>query len=174
MPALSQEAVFIMAFSNGEGAVAQTEVEDLSDFNRVVVQWKGYGGFQIHAREFGADYGDTGHVWLGAPGAVADAITGQGGFMKRHGDTTSPDPLMSEVYSFPAVGAANAGDIALSVETEISAANCGLEIEAQTLEVSADGDIKTQNLTMSVPECDAVGDFLVLNNLLQDLKVAAK
>ena len=63
---------------------------------------------------------------------------------------------------------------ALSVETEVSQANCGLEIEAQSLEVGTQGTVKTQNLTLAVPECDAIGDFLVLNNLLQDLKVAAK
>ncbi len=174
VPALSEDAVFIMAFSNGEGAVAQTAVEDLNDFNRVVVQWKGHSGFEIHAREFGAAYGEAGHIWQGAPGSVADAITGQGGFISRQGDMTSADPLLAEVYSFPTSAANRAGDVALSVEAQVNTANCGLEIEAQTMQVSSAGAIKTKNLTMSVPDCDAIGDFLVLNNLLQDLKVAAK
>ena len=52
--------------------------------------------------------------------------------------------------------------------------NCGLEIEAQALETKTEGGIKTKNLTLPVPDCDAVGSFLVLNNLLEDLKVAAK
>jgi len=173
VPALSKDAVFIMAFSNGEGAVAQTTVEDLSDFDRVVLQWKGQSGFQIHAREYGADYGDRGHIWEGAPGDITDAVIGQGGFMSRHGDMDSAEPLLAEVYSFPS-SAASAGSVALSVETEVSNANCGLEIEAQSLQISGVGKIKTQNLTLSVPECDAIGDFLVLNNLLQDLKVAAQ
>lgn len=174
LPALSNDAEFVLAFGNGEGAVAQAYVEDLSDFKRVVVQWKGQSGFEIHAREYGADYGEKGHIWQGAPGNIADAVTGQGGFITRHGEMGSAEPLLAEVYSFPAVAAAQSGDVALSVETEVTSANCGLEIEAQSLEVDADGKIKTQNLTMSVPACDSIGDFLVLNNLLQDLKVAAK
>ena len=174
MPALSRDAVFVLAFGNGEGAVAQTVVEDLDDFNRVAVQWKGQSGFEIHAREYGAGYGEKGHIWHGAPGAIADAVTGQGGFITRHGDMSSAEPLVAEVYSFPARSAAHSGEIALSVETQVTEANCGLEIEAQVFQIAGDGTLNSQNVSMSVPGCDTIGDFLVLNNLLQDLKVAAK
>jgi hypothetical protein len=50
--------------------------------------------------------------------------------------------------------------------------NCGRDIQAQSLEMRDAGQLKSQNLSLSVPGCDAVGDFLVLNNLLEDLKVA--
>ncbi|MEM6304946.1 MAG: hypothetical protein AAF744_09505 [Pseudomonadota bacterium] len=173
MPALAENAVFIVAFSNGEGAVAQTFMEEMKDFDRVVLQWKGDTGFEIHAREFGADYGAQGHIWRDAPGEMADAITGQSGFITRMGDAAAPDALLAEVYTFPASASQRAGNVALSVEAEVTALNCGLEIEAQTLEVVGDGEMKTRNLTLAVPECDATGSFLVLNNLIQDLKVAA-
>lgn len=172
LPALAQNAVFIMAFTNGEGAVAQTKVEELADFDRMVLQWKGNAGFEIHAREFGADYGDKGHIWKDAPGDIAEAITGRGGYLTRLGDPDAPEALLAEVYSFP-VAANRNGTVDLTVETEVVDMNCGLEIEAQTLEVLAGREMKTRNLTLSVPECDAAGTFLVLNNLLQDLKVAA-
>ena len=172
IPALAQEAVFILAFGNGDGAVAQTSVPELADYNRVVLQWKGATGFEIHAREFGADYGDEGHVWSGAPRDMAAAVTGEGGFLTRNGDTDVAEPLIAEVYSFPVAASPRSGDVALSVEAEVSEANCGIEIEAQALEVRGSDNITTQNLTLAVPECDAVGNFLVLNNLLQDLKVA--
>lgn len=172
VPALAEEAVFILAFGNGDGAVAQTTVPELSDFNRVVLQWKGAAGFELHAREFGADYGDAGHVWSGAPRDMATAVLGEGGFMIRNGDTDVAEPLMAEIYSFPVAAAAQEGDVALSVEAEVSKSNCGLEIEAQALELRGTDQVKTQNLTLAVPDCDAVGNFLVLNNLLQDLKVA--
>lgn len=174
VPALTQEAVFILAFTNGEGAVAQTTVEELADYDRSVLQWKGNTGFQIHAREFGANYGANGHLWNGAPGDVADAVSGKSGVLTRHGDMQAAEPLLAEVYSFPKTYNNKVGTITLSVETEVTQANCGLEIEAQSLEIQPDGGIKTQNLTLPVPECDAEGSFLVLNNLLQDLKVAGR
>ncbi|KIN65693.1 Translocase [Sulfitobacter noctilucae] len=174
VPALSIDAVYILAFSNGEGAVAQTTVEELADYDRAVLQWKGNTGFQIHAREFGANYGSKGHIWSDAPGSIADAVSGASGVLTLHGDTSAPEPLLAEVYSFPKAYNDRAGNIALSVEAAVTQANCGLEIEAQSLEIGSKGQIKTQNLTLSVPECEAEGDFLVLNNLLQDLKVAGK
>ena len=174
VPAMAQEAVFIMAFSNGEGAVAQASVPELADFDRMVLQWKGKSGFEIHAREFGADYGDRGHIWQGTPGDVAGAVTGQNGFITRHGDTDAPEALIAEVYSFPIKAVAQEGIVDLTVEAEVTNLNCGQEIEAQTMQVLDGGEMKTRNLTLSVPDCDATGNFLVLNNLLTDLKVAAR
>lgn len=174
VPALTKEAVFILAFSNGDGVVAQATVEEMDEFSRSVLQWRGNSGFQIHAREFGAGYGEEGHIWQGAPGDIADAVTGSGGIITRHGDPDTPEPLLAEVYTFPKLIEGRSGNVALSVETEVTETNCGLEVEAQALETDLRGGLKTKNMTLAVPDCDAVGTFLVLNNLLQDLKVAAK
>ncbi|QFT58191.1 hypothetical protein FIU94_05085 [Sulfitobacter sp. THAF37] len=174
VPALTQDAMFILAFGNGEGAVAQVKVEELADYNRAVLQWKGSAGFEIHAREFGANYGDAGHHWRDAPGEIADAVIGRSGVLTRHGNSMVSDPLLAEVYTFPKAASEQSGKVSLSVEAEITQANCGIEAEAQSLQLEADGQIKTQDLILSVPPCDAVGSFLVLNNLLQDLKVAGK
>jgi hypothetical protein len=174
VPALSRDAVFIVAFSNGEGGVAQTTVEEMVDFDRVALQWKGEAGFQLHAREFGAEYGSAGHVWSGAARDMSYGVTGQGGFISKLGNPDVPDGLMAEVYTFPAsTTAQNAGNVALSVETEVGQNNCGLEIEAQTLQTFSGNDITTRDLTLSVPDCDAAGNFLVLNNLFEDLKIAS-
>lgn len=164
LPALAQDATVIFAFSDGDGAVTSASVDDLDMYNRTALQWRGDAGFQIHAREFGAAYGEDGHVWVGAPAAQGD--------LTRLGDATVAEPFMAEIYSFPRMSSTSEGTIDLSVEAEVTRANCGLEIEAQSLEVSSTG-IKTQDLTLAVPDCDALGDFLVLNNLVQDLKVAS-
>ena len=174
VPALAKEAVFIVAFTNGEGAVAQATVDEMADFDRVALQWKGETGFQLHAREFGADYGSEGHVWSGAARDMTYGVTGQGGYISSLGDPDVPDGLLAEVYTFPTNATKNSGDVALSVETEVNANNCGLEIEAKTLQTGSGIDITTRNLTLSVPDCDATGNFLVLNNLFEDLKVASR
>ena len=174
VPAMAQEAVFIVAFSNGEGAVAQTTVDELSDYDRVALQWKGDTGFGLHALEFGADYGTEGHVYAEATRDMATAVTGQGGFMARLGDENVPDGLLAEVYTFPTGTTSGEGKIDLSVETQVAENNCGLEIEAQTLQTSRGLDITTKDLTLSVPDCDATGNFLVLKNLFEDLKVASR
>lgn len=173
VPALAETAEFVFAFGNGDGAVARATVEDLADFDRVVLQWRGETGFQLHALEFGSDYDGTGHVWSGKPRDIASAITGKGGFMIMNGNLGVADPLLAEVYTFPSGMESMDGGVALSIEAEVITANCGQEIEARSLEMRGGKGIKTQDLSLSVPDCDAVGSFLVLNNLLQDLKVAS-
>lgn len=173
VPALGETAVFVFAFGNGDGAIAQAKVEDLADFDRVVLQWKEAAGFQMHAFEFGAGYDDAGHVWSGNPRNMASAITGEGGFVTLNGDIDAAAPMLAEVYTFPVDNGRSGGDVMLTVEAEVTAANCGQEIEAQTLEVISDDAIRTRDLTLAVPDCDARGSFLVLNNLFEDLKVAS-
>lgn len=172
VPALAENAVFIVSFGNGAGAVANAQVSGLEYYDRVVVQWRGDSGLQIHALEFGARYGDDGHVWLEAVGDIANATRGEGGFLTRHGATDIDDAYLAEVYSFPSGLAGRDGQVTLSVEAEVTAANCGRDIEAQALQIGSTGQLKAQELLLAMPECNAIGDFLVLKNLLNDLKIA--
>ena len=58
------------------------------------------------------------------------------------------------------------------IEAEVTEANCGQDTLARTLESDVEGAVAVIELTFTVPGCDAVGDYLVLQNLLQDLRVA--
>ncbi|MBU2981065.1 hypothetical protein KO498_04485 [Lentibacter algarum] len=173
VPALAETAVFIASFASGEGAVVTTNVDTLPSFDRAAVQVQGTSGISLHAREFDAEYGTEGHVWSDTPGSIADAATGQGGFVLQLGDATLDNPITAEVYTFPTSIAKTEGEVLLSVDIEITATNCGQDIEAQTLQTDSSGGIKVQNLDMTMPDCDTVGDFLVLNNLVKNLKVAS-
>ena len=173
IPALAQRAVVLMEFSNGDGAVVQTHVEEFSQYGRTVLQWQGDAGFQIHAREFGADYGSSGHVWAGSETPIDSALDTDSGFVVRLGNADVPQPHLAEIYTYPLGKAKQRGMIDLTVEAEIHARNCGMDIEAQSIEI-LDGKLRTQDVVLSIPDCDAIGSFLVLNNLISDMKVAAR
>jgi hypothetical protein len=172
VPALTETAVFIASFADGKGAVANAKVSSLEFYDRAVVQSDSESSVSLHALEFGADYDDKGHVWTQAAGTITDAATGKGGFLISLGNPEVADALMAEVYTFPSGIAENDGDIELSVEIEVTAMNCGRDIEAQSLETGKDGKLSVQALELTMPDCDAIGDFLVLKNLVNDLKVA--
>jgi hypothetical protein len=174
VPALNENAVFIAAFPSGEGASAVALVNALSFYDRVVVQWKGEAGLQLHAREYGAAYFTPGHVWSAAAGDLGDTARGESGFLARLGREGAPDALLAEVYSFPAGTARRSGQVALSVEAEITGANCDTVVEAQTLELHDAGDLRVRDLQLSMPSCEAKGDFLVLKNLVEDLTIASR
>jgi hypothetical protein len=167
IPALSENAVFVIDFGNGLGAVAMSRVEDLSAFDRVALQWDGPAGFQIHAREFGVGYGEAGHVWTGA------TTQGQGKSLKL-GVSDTLAPKLVEIYTYPTESSDRSGTVALSIETEVTKDNCGRDFVAQSFEMRGGEPLRTRDLSLSMPNCTATGDFLVLNNLVEDLKIASK
>ena len=77
------------------------------------------------------------------------------------------------MYTFPQALRNQNGVVRLSVQTEINNANCGGMLAAETLQPDGFGGVVASDLTLRVPECDNVGEYLVLKNILRDLKIAA-
>ncbi len=173
VPALSIDASFSVTLASGETAETAVDVPEAMRTERVVLQYNGDNGLQIHALEFGADYGDAGHIWSGNPGSVEAATRTGGGFLTMLGDRSQPDAFLAEVYTLPEDARGQDGVVRLSVEAEVTAANCNRDIAGQTIQRTAAGGMRPVSLTLSMPDCDAAGEFLVLKNLLRDLKIAS-
>ncbi|MBE0454765.1 MAG: hypothetical protein IBX58_13925 [Roseovarius sp.] len=167
VPALSEAAVFIASFEGGEGAVAVAQVPDLAGYDRFVVQWHGDAdSLRLHALEYGADFGQPGHVWSGVEAADGD------GTLSRLGGGVPAPAHHAEIYTFPTVAALRGGSITLRLEAEVTSANCGRDLEAQSLSAGAPGGLVVQDVLLPMPDCSAIGEFLVLQNLFDDLKIA--
>lgn len=173
VPALTAEARVKVTFRDGSYTTAEAHVPLADTVDRVALVSDRRSGLQIHALEFGADYGDAGHVWSGRPRDPASADKAGGGFVTVLGDASIEDGQMTEVYTFPANTRNRDGVVRLSVEAEVTAENCDRDITGRTLQRQADGSIKPVTLTLALPACDAVGEFLVLKNLLRDLRIAS-
>lgn len=174
IPALASTSVFMADLGNGKGASATAEVPSLQFYDRALVQWQGDAGIHLHAMEFGAAFGEEAHIWDQNTGALEKTIRGQGGFLTQLGDPDLPESLQAQVYTYPSGTSAQSGAIALEIEAEVTKANCAHDISAQSLQISAGGALQVQDLELTMPDCDAIGDFLVLKNVLEDLKVASK
>ncbi|WP_170786098.1 hypothetical protein [Ruegeria lacuscaerulensis] len=167
IPALSEYAIFLISVGDQAGTVATTHIPDITHFDRVALHWQGNTDLQIHALEFGASYGSTGHVSV-------DAKTQGAGQVVHLGQPDLNDAQNVQVYSYPAGQSDQTGSITLSVEAEVTRANCGQELHLQSLELRGDQRLSARDLSVTLPECSKAGEFLVLNNLLEDLKIAAK
>ncbi len=163
IPAMDQTGRFEVRFGDGRRIEVLHPVPDLVGVKRFAVQWLGLDGFILHGFENGADFGGPGDVSPNQPGPVAT-----GGWLVTLGEQAVDNPLMAQVYTYPGQGVAD-----IVVEAPVTAANCGQEKLAQTLS-SAAGAAEVVDLTLAMPDCSAVGDFLVLKNLASDMKVAAK
>ena len=172
VPALAENAVFIASFPDGNGALATAEVETLALYDRFVLQWRGGAdSLALHALEYGADFGDAGHVWASAGQDKARGVAGEGGFLTRLGLPNADQALSAEIYTFPTGNARRGGEVTLRVEAAVNAANCGRDLEAQTIATASSG-LQVQDLVLAMPDCAAIGEFLVLKNLFDDLKIA--
>ena len=162
LPALETEAVVEARLADGTELSDSVTVADLAALRRFGVQWQGNDAFQVYGIE------PAGTISAANPGtAPVVNLPLAGGFLTRLGDPAARTPLLAEIYTFPGTSPAE-----VVVEAAVTPATCGREILGETL-VSVGGTVRVTDLTLAMPECDAVGDFLVLNNLAPDLTLAA-
>ncbi len=173
IPAFESPAFFTVRMPDGSTASALAGLPDIASYYRVGVQWMNNRELELHAMEFGATYGDPGHIWRENPGSPDRAAMGEGGFISHLGTASVTDPMLAEVYTFPRDTLDSDGTVRLTIEAPVTPINCGQETQARTLESDVEGSVAIIELTFTVPGCDAVGDYLVLQNLLQDLRVAS-
>ncbi len=169
LPALTSPAEVSVAFSDG-GAVMQTaDVPDLDRFDRFAVQWMAEDAFALHAFADGAGYDQPGHIHAAAaPGPMAD-----GGFVLALGDASVDRPLLAQVFTWPADRPALSGKVDLVIEAPVTAATCGREMLAETLQ-RIGGRLTLRDLTLAMPDCDSTGGFVVLSDPLADERLAAR
>ncbi len=162
LPALTSEAMVEVRFASGEVASAVLSLPEADGLRRFAVQWQDPDAFQLHAFEAGAGYGEPGHF-----SAAQTGQAGAGAFLTILGDASTELPLLAEVFTF-------AGDrpAEIVLEAAVTAGTCGHEMIGETL-VAEGGAVSVADLTLAMPGCDALGDILVLKNLMQDTKLAS-
>jgi hypothetical protein len=170
VPAMADDAIIVVSFADGAQASTEVAVPDFGDYERVALVWHGATGLQLHALENGASYDDPGHIWAEAPGAPSLATEGQGGFVSVLGSTAAG--YAADVYTYPASLVGSGQEPEISIEARVMENTCGSRIEGSFLRSNAGRAPTVTGVTMAVPGCDAVGDYLVLKNLPRELKIA--
>lgn len=168
IPALASPAEVVLVFADGSQITQTVEVADLGRFDRFAVQWMDQDAFQLHALERGAKHGEPGHISAAAPRKT----NAEGGFLSIIGDDRAERPLMAEVFTWPADVPALAGRVNLTLEAAITETTCNREILGETLQLTA-GRLLVRDLSIEMPGCDAVGEFVVLQEPVAAEQLAA-
>lgn len=169
IPALATDAQVAVLFEDGVVLDGTVEVPELAALRRFGVQYQAQDAFQLHAFENGAAYGGPGDIWAQNTRAPEPGVPVSGGYLTLLGDATTQTPLLAEIYTYPADRSVKSEVV---VEAAITETACDREILGET--INSDAGIATiSDLTVAMPQCDAVGDYLVLKNLAPDMSIAS-
>jgi hypothetical protein len=169
LPALAVDATITAYVDDADAITESLRIPGMMTLRRFGVQWQNKDAFQLHAFENGANYEDPGHISASDPHTPLTGAPPAGGYVTLLGDNGVVLPMQAEIYTFPAGGTA-AADVL--VEAAVTEATCGRTLQGETIMTLA-GKASATELTLAMPDCDAVGDILVLKNLVTDLTIAA-
>ena len=170
VPALIEDAEITAKFDDVVLKTTLT-VPEAENFQHVSLMWSGPQILRLNAFEFGAARNEIGHVWSGAPKTPTRASRGSGGFMTR---LVTEDGPSAEIYSLPVGRSPLRGVVRLVVEADVTAASCGRVVKAKALQPTAFRRFSETDVEVALPDCDRQGDVVLLQNLLRDVRLAAR
>ncbi len=163
LPALETAGAVSALLPDAAVAEATVAVPDAAKLRRVAIEWMADDRFQLTAAEKGAAYGTPGFVTAENP------VSPDGGYLVALGDPSLDLPMQAEIYTWPADPAVSSDP---AVEAAVTDLTCGRELIGTTL-LSDKGKVTLRKLSLAMPDCGALGDILVLNNLAAGTTLAA-
>lgn len=155
VPALERQGKIDIFLGEDVFLSGETEVSDIADHFRVVLQWTGDANFGLHAYHRGAGYGDDGHLHALRP---FDPMLDEA-FLVSLGDRRGPEPMLAEIYSVPADP-----DLSGRIELELSfdATQCGQEMTAYILQSGAGVAAEIKEARLATPDCPGQNGTVVM------------
>ena len=156
IPAMESPARFVVQLESGAIATAETDLPDLADYARAAIVWTGPPAITL--------LGGAGQPSQDDPAMTAGIRAETGQFLSRLGDATLAAPYLAHVLTSPI---ALRNDPSISVEIAVDAATCGQPLAARSLYSQGGGAVQMADISLTLPGCDAMGEFLILQNLFE-------
>ena len=162
LPALETPAFVTVQTADGAEAMAMAGLPDLGAYLRVAIIWEGDLGLDLHGFAQGAGFGEPGHIWRENPGDLAATMQGGDGVLTALGGPHGTRSLRAQVLT---MARSRAAATRIALDIPIKPETCGLPLVAEAVQQTDTGALFRQPISLTLPGCDAVGDFLVLQNL---------
>jgi hypothetical protein len=174
VPALEAKARFAVRIGTNDVLKATVDVPQLKDIERVAIQWEGDFDLQLHALEYGAKPGSSGHIWLGHTRAYDQATRLGSGFSARIGDSSLQNPMMVEVYSLPISRNTQVGVVEMLVSANATDKSCGKTHMIQSFRSTAGRLVGASGFQFRADDCGSTPQSILLNNAVRDVIIAAR
>lgn len=165
MPALTQTPVVEVHLPEGQTVTARIILAETVNGERIALAWEGSKDLALNAFEYGAEFGGAGHVWAQSSRLPGNSV---GGYLVRLGDPDLTHAVMTDIYVAPA----GMTDVKFDIEALVTQATCNRDLSASILRVTGAETVLAETLTIAMPECDAVGDAIIMPLREQDLQLA--
>lgn len=166
LPALTEEAKVAVKFSTGETAEASITIPEVKSIRRFAVQWPENDGFSLHAYEGNAGFDDLGHIWAENLATPLPGKMQETGYLTALGDPSTNLPMLAQIYTYPTKATAE-----VIVEAAVTANTCGFDLMGDAIS-SVGGVLEKTEMTVAMPDCTAIGEFVQLPDLSPDLILA--
>ncbi len=167
LPALAEDAKVAVKFSSGETAEARIAIPEMKSIRRFAVQWPESDGFSVHAYEGNAGFDDPGHIWAENLATPSPEKVQDTGYLTLLGDPATKLPMLAQVYTYP-----DSAKSEIIVEAAVTENNCGFDLMGDAIS-SVGGALEKTEITVAMPDCAAIGDYVELPDLAADLKLAS-
>ena len=165
IPALAAKGEVSVHLDSGRDLTAARLVPDLGSVARIALATRGTTGLHLSALIKDAEFGGPGHIHPENPGLPT---LGLGGFLTRLGDPTLAQPVLAEVFTAPA----NKPDSHIEIVATVEAGNCGHDVLGTTFSQNGTVLPTTGAISFAMPECDALGEVLVMDMVRATTAVA--
>jgi hypothetical protein len=149
IPALESPARFAVTLGTGATTRVETPLPDLADYTRAAITWTGPHSIGLQGQP-------------AQPGEESIALS-------LLGDRTLEDPHLAQVLTTPV---ALEEYLLVNAEIAVDATSCGQRVVAQSLHSRGGGPVHVTDIALTLPGCEATGEFLMLQNLFQPPRLA--
>jgi len=172
VPALEQNALFLVTFADGTRLKAGVKVKGLDGLERVAVQWVGPYRMSLHAFEFGAGQNRRGHIWNGQASSPDQSLHFGGGYTVTLGDPMADHPVQAQIYTLPLIKNDKTGVVRFVVDVAGTGATCAQKGVVHSIHARNGRLVGASGLQFNMPDCDEPEQNIVLNNVARDLIIA--
>jgi len=173
VPAFEIRATFQVRLQDGQRLAAAVSVPELENFERIAIQWTGSFNLDLHALEFSAEPGGSGHVFATDEGSVSGRPAHSQGFLTSLGDSRVEQPSMTEVYSLPTGPNTKSGVVEMIVSASGGATTCGTQQALRSFLSKSGRLVVASGFAFKMPDCGDETRSIVLKNAVRDLIIAS-